>query len=264
MDVSFIDEFVLDWGLSGKSPRTARDYAGYLRQFIDQFDQPSLEHARAWLSECASTAVRRKRAQALRAMGAWMSDNGYEGLEWAERIRVPREHARPQRTATEHDYRESLQRAKTLRDTALIEVLWSCGLRRSEVANLAVSDVNLVDGYLIVRNAKNRRHRVAPISPSARRALRRLLGIRKEGHVFGMSSNAIRQRLRRLGVPSAHAWRRGWAVHALKSGVSETSVRAVAGWSSSEMVSRYTRSLREELALSEFQTRQLNRSVPPE
>ena len=57
----------------------------------------------------------------------------------------------------------------------------------------------------------------------------------------------------RLGAPSAHAWRRGWAVQALRSGVSETSVRAAAGLSSGAMVARYTSALSEELAIDEFQ-----------
>jgi len=68
-----------------------------------------------------------------------------------------------------------------------------------------------------------------------------------------MTGNAIRLRLKKLGVPSAHAWRRGWAVQALRSGVSETSVRAAAGWSSGAMVARYTRALSGELAVEEFQ-----------
>ena len=59
-------------------------------------------------------------------------------------------------------------------------------------------------------------------------------------------SNYLRRRLNSdfMGrTPSAHAWRRGWAVQALRSGVSETSVRAAAGWSSGAMVARYTRAL---------------------
>ena len=46
-----------------------------------------------------------------------------------------------------------------------------------------------------------------------------------------MTGNAIRLRLARLDAPSAHAWRRGWAVRALRVGVSEASVKAAAGWS---------------------------------
>ena len=42
-------------------------------------------------------------------------------------------------------------------------------------------------------------------------------------------------------------------MRALRSGVSEASVRAAAGWSSGAMVARYTRALSGELAVDEFQ-----------
>ena len=45
----------------------------------------------------------------------------------------------------------------------------------------------------------------------------------------------------------------GRAVQALRNGVSETSVRAAAGWSSGAMVARYARALSGELAVEEFQ-----------
>jgi len=45
-------------------------------------------------------------------------------------------------------------------------------------------------------------------------------------------------------------------VHALRSGVSQTSVQAAAGWSSGAMVTRYTAAVSGELAISEFRCRQ--------
>jgi integrase/recombinase XerD len=165
---------------------------------------------------------------------------------------LAREIKQPQETATETDYRTALQATKTLRDKALIEVLWSCGLRRSEIARLEVSDVNFSEGFLVVRTSKTGKPRIAPLSPSARHALRKHISKRSQGSLFGMTTNAIRLCLQRLGAPSAHAWRRGWAVQALRNGVSETSVRAAAGWSSGAMVTRYTRALSGELAVEEF------------
>jgi integrase len=56
-----------------------------------------------------------------------------------------------------------------------------------------------------------------------------------------------------IGARSAHAWRRGWAVQALRNGVSETSARAAAGWTSGAMVYRYVNVLSDHLAITEFQ-----------
>ena len=113
--------------------------------------------------------------------------------------------------------------------------------------------MNFSEGFLIVRTSKTGKPRIAPLSPSARHALRKHIGKRSQGSLFDMTTNAIRLCLQRLDAPSAHAWRRGWAVHALRNGVSETSVRAAAGWSSGAMVARYTRALSGELAVEEFQ-----------
>lgn len=73
-----------------------------------------------------------------------------------------------------------------------------------------------------------------------------------DGRLVGMSSNAIQQLMKRLDAPSPHAWRRGWAVHALKRGISQVSVQTAAGWSSGAMVARYTSGMSAELAISEF------------
>ena len=162
------------------------------------------------------------------------------------------EEQRPQPTATEADYRAARRKASTDRDRAVIELLWSCGLRRGELVRLDVEDVNLSDGLLVVRQSKTGRPRVGPLSPSARRAVRRQIAGRPSGSLLGMYSNAIRLLLKRLGAPSAHAWRRGWAVEALRNGVSEASVRSAAGWATGAMVARYTRALSGELAVSEF------------
>ena len=253
VDKSLLGEFRLDWLLAGKAEQTVNNYVSGLTLLLERFPEPSLADVKTWLASIESIVSRRKRGQAVRAVGQWAESNGYDVFPWWVRVPLAREIKRPQETATEKDYLTALHAARTLRDKALVEVLWSCGLRRSEITRLEVSDVNFSEGFLIVRTSKTGKPRIAPLSPSARHALRKHIGKRSEGSLFGMTTNAIRLCLQRLGAPSAHAWRRGWTVQALRSGVSETSVRAAAGWSSGAMVARYTRALSGELAVEEFQ-----------
>jgi integrase len=253
MDISLLREFQLDWRLAGKAERTATDYCSAIISLLTQHPEPTLNDVKAWIASTTSVVGRRKRGQAVRAFGKWSNTNDYDIFTWWKMVPLAKETMRPQETTSEIDYKNALCAASTLRDKALIEVLWSCGLRRSEIARLEVSDVNFSEGFLIVRTSKTGKPRIAPLSPSARHALRKHIGKRSQGSLFGMTTNAIRLCLQRLGAPSAHAWRRGWAVQALRSGVSETSVRAAAGWSSGAMVARYTRALSGELAVKEFQ-----------
>ena len=252
MQESWIREFVADWQLSGRSPRTANEFARYLKILLSNNRNPTLANVKEWLSEPTGLSVQRKRAQAVRAYGRWCEEAGVEEFAWWKRVPLVNEPIQPQVTVTEETYRHALSSCKNSVDRALIEVLWSTGLRRSEIARLRVENVDFANGYLVVATSKTGRPRVVPISPSALRELRRAIGTRLEGSALGLSENAIRLRLGRLGAPSAHAWRRGWAVHSLASGVSETSVKSAAGWANGAMVSRYTQALQSELALSEY------------
>ena len=255
MDISLLREFQLDWRLAGKAERTASDYCKAITDLLAQHPEPTLNDVKVWIASTTSVVGRRKRGQAVRAVGKWSGTNDYDIFTWWKSVPLAKEIMRPQETTNEVDYRKALCTASTLRDKALIEVLWSCGLRRSEITRLQFADVNFSEGFLIVHTSKTGKPRIAPLSPAARHALRKHIGKRTQGSLFGMTTNAIRLCLQRLGTPSAHAWRRGWAVQALRNGVSETSVRAAAGWSSGAMVARYTSALSSELAIDEFHRR---------
>jgi integrase/recombinase XerD len=60
----------------------------------------------------------------------------------------------------------------TLRDRALLELLYSSGLRASEAIQLAISDVDLAAGELNVRHGKGDKQRIVPIGRGAITAVR--------------------------------------------------------------------------------------------
>src|SRR5699024_1593482 len=61
---------------------------------------------------------------------------------------------------------------------ALIRLLYGTGLRISEALALKVKDVNLGDDYLVVRDSKNGKERVVPISVSLSAVLKEYLKYR--------------------------------------------------------------------------------------
>ena len=252
MDKSLLGEFQLDWRLAGKSQATASNYAQWLKRLLSQHPDPTLLDVKQWIASTPSASFGRKRGQAVRAFGTWAEHNNYELFTWWKLVPLAKERRRPQTTATELDYKKAVSAASTPRDKALVEVLWSCGLRRSEIARLEIADMNFSEGFLDIRTSKTGKPCIAPLSPSARHALRKHLGRRSQGSLFGMTTNAIRLCLMMLNAPYAHAWRQGWAVQALRNGVSESTLRADAGWSSGAMVARYTSALSGELAVHEF------------
>ena len=61
----------------------------------------------------------------------------------------------------------NLDTATGLRDRAMMEVLYSCAIRRRELLNLMLSDIDSHRGWLLVRQGKGGKDRVVPIGQRA-------------------------------------------------------------------------------------------------
>jgi len=98
----------------------------------------------------------------------------------------------------------------------MVELLWSTGFRVSELSRLVWEDVNLDEKYVVVRQSETGKPRLAPLSARVCQMMRRTP--RCADSLLGMSTQAFQRRLNRIGAPTAHAFRHGWAVHALENG----------------------------------------------
>jgi integrase/recombinase XerC len=246
------------WRLQGRSMTTQREYQRYLVQLAQRvpLEEATLADVLEFVADGTTPAVRRQRSRSCMAFYRWAHSEGVTEAGWWQRVPSPNEPAAPQRTVTVDDVTTTLgtirgQTFTAARDRALIAVLWSSGLRRSEVARMCVDDIDLDQGCVMVIGAKGGKPRLAPLSPEAARYLLRYLRHRAVhphaaspalwlGERGPLVDQGIRQVLERRDAPSAHAFRRGWCVDSLRAGVSQTSVQAAAGWSGPQMVSRYS------------------------
>jgi len=103
----------------------------------------------------------------------WMVAEQKLLLDPTSAIRLPR---RPQRITRNYLSLKEVQKLLRipdvctdggLRDRAILEILYCCGLRNSELRKLAVSDLNLSDGWLVVREGKGNKDRVVPLGKAA-------------------------------------------------------------------------------------------------
>ena len=60
-----------------------------------------------------------------------------------------------------------ISRAQGIRDRAMMEVLYSTGIRRMELSNLSISDINYNAGTLMVDQGKGKKDRLIPIGQRA-------------------------------------------------------------------------------------------------
>lgn len=156
-----------------------------------------------------------------------------------------------------------------LRDRAIIALLVSTGMRRTELANLTVGDLG--DGFVRVVQGKGARDRLAPYGAVAAEALRHYLRKRDHhgdaglaalflvtpghGHRGAMSGHGVAVMIARrseaagLGHVHPHQLRHTFAHEMLAADVPEGAVMAMGGWTTRAMLDRYGADLAQERAL---------------
>jgi integrase/recombinase XerD len=136
-----------------------------------------------------------------------------------------------------------------LRDRALLETMYACGLRASEAIGLELSELDLEAGILRARG-KGSKERIVPIGSKAVETLRtyldrgrpRLVGLRDEPHVFvnqrgiGLSRQGlykiVQRHARTAGFEhrmSPHTLRHTFATHLLAGGCDLRSLQEMLG-----------------------------------
>jgi integrase/recombinase XerD len=147
-----------------------------------------------------------------------------------------------------------------LRDRALLELMYACGLRASEAVGLELTDLDLEERVLRARG-KGSRERVVPIGQAAVQALRAYLERGRPGLVKGTSESRVfvnfrggvltRQGLykivRRHAVAagladrmSPHTLRHTFATHLLAGGCDLRSVQEMLGHADVSTTQLYT------------------------
>jgi len=144
----------------------------------------------------------------------------------------------------------------SLRDRAILETLYSCGIRVSELTGLDVGDVDL-DGGLIRVLGKGGKERIVPIGRQARHAVTAYLAARNNPpHGAPFLVNARGGRLTRRSVArivdryilkiaamkkiSPHTLRHTFATHLLEGGADLRAIQELLGHASLSTTQKYT------------------------
>lgn len=261
------------WKAEGHSDKTMAVMAPIMQRFADSHDLMTATRAdcEEFIAAHPSPFMANYAWRSLRAFYKWHADE--EGtVSPMAKVRAPKVPLTDVSIATDTDVSRLLRHCSpcrtmtNARDAAIVSLLWSSGLRRSELAALTLSDIDLESMTLVVRRSKNGRSRRVPFDARTAGHLARYLskrGVRDGDQLWWgkkgpLLSDGIRlmiqRRCRAAGVSiSAHSMRRGFAARALSAGVSQVSLEAIAGWApGSTMVSRYVRMVAAETAEAEY------------
>jgi integrase/recombinase XerC len=215
--------------LSAHTLRAYRSDVAQFAAFVGEGSQPARVEpgeVRAWLAALHGQrhpATLGRKLAALRTFFRYLVREGVCALDPTVGIPAPRAPKRLPRPLPVDDCITLMESGevpedeKTLRDRALVELLYGAGLRVGEVASLCVRDVDLHRGDVRV-TGKGGVERVVPLPAEARGALAAYLAARRApGLLARPLFTALRQRQdgpRRLGARDIRRILRGRAVAA--------------------------------------------------
>ena len=267
------------------SPNTVRAYTGDLLHLADYLQRTEsgdlttvdLRTLRRWLAGMhaagAERATMQRRAAAARVFFAWAHGTGRLAADPASGLRSPRVDRRLPPTLEADQARRVLEelaaqaaavddpveRARALRDVAIVEVLYASGMRVGELCGLDADAVDAERQVLRV-HGKGDKDRTVPIGDPAARALvawrrvRHLVAGAQAGSALFVGDRGGRidpRVVRRLvhralaRVPDApdlgpHGLRHAMATHLLEGGADLRSVQEILGHASLATTQIYT------------------------
>lgn len=274
----------------GASPHTVAAYARDVRQFARflqqkrgdiSWRQVEPSDVRLFLAQLLPTSRRStvaRKLQSLRSFFEFLLGRGTVGQNPAALVKPPRQDKPlPTRLSVDEAFHlldapqeekgkkkgkppSPAREAAQARDQAMLELLYSSGLRVSELVGLDLDHLRLEAGFLLVAHGKGGRQRLVPVGSKAAQALARWLELRpvllkgrSDPALFlnrrggRLSARSVQELVGRRGAGLAggrrvgpHVLRHAMATHLLEGGADLRSVQEMLGHKSLSTTQKYT------------------------
>lgn len=267
-----------------KSPATVKIYGDGVRAFLKwcgkRGHSPALDRdlikgfVADLLDAGAEPATARSRQLAMRRFSAWLDEEGEIDTDPLLGLKAPKLDTKVTESLSDDELRRLIKACagkefRDRRDDAIVRLMAETGMRAGEVCGLSITDVDLTRGLMTVRRGKGGKGRVAPFGAQTGVAIDRYIRARRthrlaEGTALWLGDRgksleyyglhaALKSRAELAGLKGfhPHLLRHTAASRWLAAGGSEGGLMAVAGWSTRDMIDRYTRSTAADRAADE-------------
>lgn len=230
----------------------------------------SLERAGSRRGTPLRPMTRRSQVHTVRRFFAFLVRRGVLLHDPAAGLPLPRPEHLPRTVLTQRQAERLMEAPSSTtplgqRERAILELLYGCGIRRGECERLEVSDLDLQQGTLLVKDSKGKRDRLVPLPGRAAAALDlylresrpELLEDPREPALFlssiagsrgrrlsaGALNRVLARHARAAGLPHVHphALRHTCATHLLQGGADLKHVQELLGHRSISSTVAYTR-----------------------
>jgi integrase/recombinase XerD len=239
--------------LRGFSPLTVRNYLFFVDKFLKRTNKPVEElnedDVKAYLSEMFDTKSKNTimlAAASLKFYFQQVLKKDFNGIP------LPKKDKRLPEVLTKDEVRNLIDSTDTIKSRLILSLLYSTGLRVSEIVNLKVEDLNLGEKTGWVRKGKGSKDRLLMMSESLAEEIKDYLASRKENkYIFSKEKplttrniqKIIQGTRKRAGINkkvTPHTLRHSFATHLLEQGIDIRVIQEMLGHSSLSTTQVYT------------------------
>lgn len=276
MDVSkAIERYLRHHRAEGSTAKTLQwhitslgQYAAFIGEEVGGVEDLAADNLRAFITHLQDRGLAQSsvatRTRSVKAWGKWLVLEEYVTRDPFARVKQPRVDDTPKPTFTPEEVDRLLAACRSektrtgLRDIALLVLVFSTGLRASEVVGLRVEDIDWDKGVITVQRGKGGKLRVVPLGRKVERVLQKYLDSPKRkpkpgvGTLFvtyygeAFTYDALYQAVKARGVIAGvevnpHKFRHSCAIQYLRNGGRLETLRAMLGHTSLRMTLHYAR-----------------------
>ena len=267
-----INNFLQSLKVRNMSPHTLRAYTKDLEAALSFFSKNNLtqikdfniRNIRAYLAAENTTQIKRntmlRKISSLRSFAKFLETRGLIKLNPFKLFDAPKREKLLPKFLTEEEASNLMEarpsKLHSLRNKAILELLYSSGLRRSELVNLNICDINFEQGYAKVLG-KGSKERIVPITDIALDSIQNYLATRPQHLVTEplflsnynrrISGEGIRQIIKQSAVNTKlvrhitpHSLRHSFATHLLNNGCDLKTLQEMLGHKSLSATQVYT------------------------
>jgi len=230
-----------------------------LRTYLRVLSETKNKHGKPVVAQSIA-----RKLSTVRSFLRYLTNQGIFQMNAARLIKSPKGAKRlpgvvSERVASEALAKPDLSTPVGLRDAAMLELLYSSGLRRAEIAGISINDMNLTDGTVRILG-KGQKVRIVPVGSKAIEAINRYFparaetkNIRDKSALFlllngkRMTAGAVYHIVQKYfrgvadsGRAHPHKLRHSFATHLLDNGAEIRAVQEMLGHSSLRTTQRYT------------------------
>lgn len=247
--------------LRGLSPLTIRNYLFFVDKFLQKSKKPAQElnedDVKAYLSEMFDTKSKNTIMLAAASLKFFFKEvlkKDFNGIP------LPKKDKKLPEVLTKDEVRNLIDSTDTIKSRLIVSLLYSTGLRVSEIVNLKVEDLNLGEKTGWVRKGKGSKDRLLVMSESLAGEIKDYLSSRGKENKYIFSKEKplttrniqkiIQGTRKRAGINkkvTPHTLRHSFATHLLEQGIDIRVIQAMLGHSSLSTTQVYTHVSSEQL-----------------